>query len=542
MKTERKDISTMNSDVNMQDDRPNFIACLICFLLPALMYGLFLLVMHFSGSFSAATPMISDELFWFRQITGMVDSGRPLGYFGYNGTHAAWGTFGPWGPTILLPYALFGKLLGFEMYSMSYANVTFLCLALGCFALMVRLSARQLPYVAISYAALLLNVFYAHSAMAEPLRWSLAILLAGCMIRIQRGYAGKVFAYLIVPVFLLFACQAYMLLTMFVPVYLYLVLPFKKVLPKICVTGLITLPYAYIMRKLLMKMVSPLYGTGVDSIYQGLSRIEAIRLKLTFAAQTLFYFTPQGIWRNRKMSDGFPSFYLILVWAVFLLSFIVLIVLAIRYCRKKSFLTLFDISSDGFRKIFPALLSVYLLFAGVAGYALIYRQPTLWTVCRGIHTMLCCSMLLLSLYQNKKATLLIALLAVLALPGFYGMSKDTLERRTLTSEELSLYEEMRDHFEEITDISPQRSTWENTIAQYGGRKTGAYTALALAFPRSAGINVMRDPYTVTEAGYAVVFNSFSEKGTYEAVLGLLKNAGYHVIYEHEVMTMLSRVE
>lgn len=503
-------------------------------LLPALLYALWLSLMHFTGSPASPVPAISDELFWYHQITGMVDSGLPLGYYGYNGLHAPIGTCGPWGIAILLPYALWGKLFGFGLHSMSHANVAFLGLSLCLFALMIRMSRREFPYVAIGYATLLLNLSYSMSSMAEPLRWSLAILLTGCMIRIYRGYCGPVFRYLVVPLFLFYSCEAYLLLTLFLPVYLMLVLPIRRPAPRLAVSAGVTAVSAYCLRKLLFLTVSPLaVGSRTASSLRDL-----ILQKLSAAWHVISYLLPSGLMRNRNVSFGFPSLFLLAFELVFLAG----LALCIFLLKKHGIREILHPEKQKPDSSAGVLLSLYLMLGALGGYCLIYRNPSLWTVCRGLNTAFACAVLLLALYRSKKITTLCVVVALAALPSFYQSSQDNLQKRNLTGEEMELYETAREEFDGLFRISKEQTPWENTIAQYGRRQYGTQTALTLAMPRSAGYNVISDNTLITEAGYALVFNSFSDEKEYQDLLKRLRDNGYSTLYEHETLTVLTRLE
>lgn len=500
--------------------------------LPAALFLLWLLFMKLTGTAVSAAPVVSDELFWYHQITAMVDSNMPLGYFGYNGTHAPHGTFGPWGIAILIPYAIWGKIFGFDLYSMCIANVTMLGLALFFFALLARVTKKELPYLLIGYCTLLLNIFYSVSSMAEPLRWGLGIVLTGCMIRIYKG-CGKFFQYVFMPLFLLYCAQAYLLLTLFVPVYLMLVLPVKKLWLRLGISGIITAVLAVIMRKVLFLVVSPLYVSSGET----LSLKEMILKKINSAWLVLKNFTPAGLWENRTTSYGFVS--------LFLLTFLIVLFLTLFLALRAINQGCKETSLKGAPKPVPKnlllyLLAFYLLAGALGGYCLVYHNPSLWTVCRGLNTAFASAVLLLALCRSKKLTLLCLLLSLFALPSFYQMSVNNLERRVFTEEQEQLYQTAKEDFQEIFDISPANSRWDNTIAQYGLRNPGTQTTLTLAMPRNAGYNSMLDTSLVSEAKYALVFHS--DKKKYPGIIENLKANGYETAYQHETLTILTRTD
>ena len=51
----------------------------------------------------------NDEVFYYKMIEAVVKYGKPLGYFGYNGSTANIGRFGPWSPILFIVYVIYGK-------------------------------------------------------------------------------------------------------------------------------------------------------------------------------------------------------------------------------------------------------------------------------------------------------------------------------------------------------------------------------------------------------------------------------------------------
>jgi len=58
----------------------------------------------------------------------------PKGYFGYNESHAMYGTFGAWSPLILFPYVVFGKIIGWSFYAPIVVNALMMVLAFAIWA------------------------------------------------------------------------------------------------------------------------------------------------------------------------------------------------------------------------------------------------------------------------------------------------------------------------------------------------------------------------------------------------------------------------
>lgn len=66
-------------------------------LLPFLWVLCILFCNGFKFELSILQPVWNDEIGWYNQVAAVIEYGKPLGYYGYNGTHAQIGTWGAWG-------------------------------------------------------------------------------------------------------------------------------------------------------------------------------------------------------------------------------------------------------------------------------------------------------------------------------------------------------------------------------------------------------------------------------------------------------------
>ena len=103
----------------------------------------------------------SDEVIYSKQLAAAVQYGAPQGYFGFNESHAAVGTYAAWGPAVFLVYALPGLLLRGQN-AFLWCNLLFVVLGWTFFARAARLGwKRQLAFAA------------ALAAMNAPIRYVL---------------------------------------------------------------------------------------------------------------------------------------------------------------------------------------------------------------------------------------------------------------------------------------------------------------------------------------------------------------------------------
>ena len=120
----------------------------------------------------------SDEVIYSKQLAAAVQYGAPQGYFGFNESHAAVGTYAAWGPAVFLVYALPGLLLRGQN-AFLWCNLLFVVLGWTFFARAARLGwKRQLAFAAV-LAAMNAPIRYVFSAMQEPLHYALMLAVLG---------------------------------------------------------------------------------------------------------------------------------------------------------------------------------------------------------------------------------------------------------------------------------------------------------------------------------------------------------------------------
>ena len=135
----------------------------------------------------------SDEVIYSKQLAAAVQYGAPQGYFGFNESHAAVGTYAAWGPAVFLVYALPGLLLRGQN-AFLWCNLLFVVLGWTFFARAARLGwKRQLAFAA-ALAAMNAPIRYVFSAMQEPLHYALMLAVLGCGILAQRDKSRAAWA------------------------------------------------------------------------------------------------------------------------------------------------------------------------------------------------------------------------------------------------------------------------------------------------------------------------------------------------------------
>ncbi len=175
----------MTKNARNKISNPNIMRYLfyaVAVMLPFLIVAVLLILNGFGIKTSMLLPVWNDEVSRWNQINTMVHCSKPLGYYGYNGTHAEIGTWGPWGWASLLPYCIFGKVFGWNFNSIAIANMTFLSLSITIFLALTKPKIKQILLILFIYISSVITIVYSITSMAEGLHYSLGITLIGLFI------------------------------------------------------------------------------------------------------------------------------------------------------------------------------------------------------------------------------------------------------------------------------------------------------------------------------------------------------------------------
>jgi hypothetical protein len=261
-------------------------------LLPILCCGVFLI---FSGKslfdVNIAASEWNDELFYFKQTEGILLNGYPLGYFGFNESHALTLSYAAWSPVLLLPWLLWGFCFGWNALSPILCNLVVYVVTLFLASLLVKPSWKQIGVFAVFFASFTLNVRYVFSAMPEITCFSLLILFYALAIGYEKEEKMWKLVCMFVLAVLMTWMRPYLLLMLFLPmIYLFLRNHDKKhriiaCLVSLVILGITAVVYWAINHYLAAEYFAPLFNTDwVKSFFdQGL--FGGIR----FTLGTLFY-------------------------------------------------------------------------------------------------------------------------------------------------------------------------------------------------------------------------------------------------------------
>ncbi len=129
----------------------------------------------------------NDEAIYYKIVGGVAACGVPQGFFGFNQSHALVGSFAAWSPVLVLHYALYAFIFGWNYFSPLICNIVFMSLAFAAFALITRIDTGRAAAVGLLFAAMQLITRYMLSAMSETFFFALIIVYIAAALRLKDG-------------------------------------------------------------------------------------------------------------------------------------------------------------------------------------------------------------------------------------------------------------------------------------------------------------------------------------------------------------------
>ena len=490
----RKEVtSAIRSFVLQHARRVNWPALLFC-CAPLLVFLLVICVLKVNPF--RWVPLWSDEVGWYVQVSSAVKFGAPLGYTGYNETHAAVGTFGPWGAFLVCGMAVFGKIFGWHNYSPLLMNVAYWMLANLAFFLFTRPKAATLIKLAVLNFILFLSVQYMFTGMSECTRFSMAIVLAGLFYYLlqdenkgRRGYLIVLGA--IAPILLFLFINAYILFAFLLPFYGYVW--FKYLKPGRCralvfLSFVVLLPILFFLVCYFIQVKTtapfPQSAAGACLNQPNLAAFfKALKATVRANLRTADF---SFIFRNPLLEYGCVSSYLFFYYCLAIVVWVRLV--ATLVVSRRLHLLVFLIASA---------LSVF-----VIAFLALYSTRSSWTYIRGLNVAFVFSMYLVCMLDWPKSHLaLFGLMFMQFFPFATVIKGDMALRYSERSFYGGGYAFLKGYSAVFSDkLVPVQSTdpWDNTVACYG-RPTNH----GCAFPAGISWNYIMDGHAVSKPRYIV---------------------------------------
>ena len=121
----------------------------------------------------------SDDIYYYKMVEGVVKFGAPIGYFGYNESHALASSFGAWSPVLIMPWVIWGKVFGWGHFSPIACNIFMLSVSFAVFSLLAKPTWKQIICIALLFLSVVPFTTYVLSGRSEIIGYSLIIIIYG---------------------------------------------------------------------------------------------------------------------------------------------------------------------------------------------------------------------------------------------------------------------------------------------------------------------------------------------------------------------------
>lgn len=266
----------------------------------------------------------NDELFYFKQVEGIVNYGYPQGYFGFNESHALKLSFAAWSPVLVWPWILWGILFGWNLMSPIICNILLLTLAVFVFVWLVKPTWKQLGVLTLLFCLYTPFVRYMLSGMPEIICFSMLIVFYGLAVNYLERERGYKLALLFAMSGLLVLMRPYMLLFMLLPMYLWVRKSrWKGLIGSVSIFGVVLGCYALIKHYLGAEYFAPLFFTEWITTFFDKGIVEGFRnffSTLYYMGSSFVGHTVQGF-RSGLASGAFFAGYLVTMFILLWQSF-----------------------------------------------------------------------------------------------------------------------------------------------------------------------------------------------------------------------------
>lgn len=259
----------------------------------------------------------NDELFYYKQVEGMVRYGYPYGYFGFNESHAEVLSFAAWSPVLVWPWLIWGFLFGWNLMSPIYCNIVIMMAAVFLFVWLTKPDLKQMARMAVLFAVFPLFTRYMLSVMPECTCFGMLIVFFGfAYAYMQEAKTGHLVGMFVLAA-LLTLMRPYMIVFLLLPMLLLTMQ--RKWLGagiSIGVAGVTGIVYILIKKFLAAEYFTPLFDTTWITTYlrEGIAEGWSYMWdKLYFQGWDFIGKSMQGIFEGLAMGSFFVGFILVMV-------------------------------------------------------------------------------------------------------------------------------------------------------------------------------------------------------------------------------------
>ncbi|MBQ7955103.1 MAG: hypothetical protein IJ282_05085 [Lachnospiraceae bacterium] len=168
---------------------------------------------------SLAASEWNDELFYYKQVEGILSYGFPRGYFGFNESHALKLSFAAWSPVLVFPWIVWGMIFGWNLMAPIYCNIFLMMLAVFLFVVLVKPNIKQLLMLAVLLASFTPMTRFMLSGMPEVTCFAMVTVFLSLAVNYSRDRKDWKLAVMFLMIFLMTLMRPYLLIFIILPAY-----------------------------------------------------------------------------------------------------------------------------------------------------------------------------------------------------------------------------------------------------------------------------------------------------------------------------------
>lgn len=470
---------------------------------------------------SPFTSLWNDEIFYYKQIEGIVNSGAPFGYFGYNGSSADVGTLGAWSPFLLYPYALIGKFFGTTPHLLLICNILFITIAFAVFYFLAKPNLAQIILIASLFLAAPIFTRYISSFMAEPLLFAAVIVFAGFTIHFQNSDYTRKSIYIFCILAIYFSlCRPWLLIFLIIPAY-YL---FKKSRLESVVMFLgsvlvFTFIYIFYVLPRCAAYFSPIINTTMFTVFKNQGFFEFIGYTFFTVFNAIKSIVKAMLFGITNPTDISSSYYLFFILGLILTVYLIYSLMKKPKENHKHIVTCFGIISI----MAIVLLTVIVFYT--------YKQGSrhLLSLCIFAGFIIC-------MQYMPKSKLQIALIMLFI--GIFGWSISSYEYifKLPNNIEQSIIMSEVSKLSTAFTASPNNDNWGNTVAYIYPNVNPNYCYF---LPNGAGINLHLEDYLYEN--FCNIKSKYILTSYDENKVNLYKNSGWELLTQGKDFVMYQNI-
>lgn len=258
----------------------------------------------------------NDELFYFKQVEGIVNFGYPQGYFGFNESHALKLSFAAWSPVLVFPWILWALLFGWNLMSPIWCNLFLMSFCCFIFVWLVKPDWKQLGILTLLFCLYTPFVRYMLSGMPEIICFSVLILFYGLAINYLNREKTWKLALLLIMAGVMTLMRPYLLMFLVLPMFFWVKKSRRKgAAGSVSVLTVVLGLYACIKHFLGAEYFEPLFYTDWIEAFSQQGLLEGIRYtfeKLYYMGWNFWRHTQQGF-QTGLASGAFFGGYLVMM-------------------------------------------------------------------------------------------------------------------------------------------------------------------------------------------------------------------------------------